>query len=578
MTAMPSMMSQQSFLDWDELALQPQRFCRHSLQLRYGRGGDVDLLSVQQCAAQVLASTEQDSVAWYARFLSAQQQGFIPSGRVLSGVLDTLHQTAISCFVLPVCRDSGGDGHATAGLEMALTDAVLTMGAGARVGYDFSSIDPSHHGSELEETEVGGVVRVLRQFAQVSRLMGAQGREAQMAMLRCDHPDIEAFLLERVYGGRGGFRSAIGVSDAFMHAVQAGMDIDLTPPRARNGTDWGRRDARALWASILLCAYERAEPGLCFVDRMRAHDNLSYCESISASSPLGEQPLPPYGGGCLGSIDLTRCVLNPFTSEAEWDVPRLRSLVPVAVRMLDNVLDLTLWPLEAQRQEAMHTRRIGLGVTGLADALVMLGLRYGSVASCQSAAGVVSLIRDLAYGASCALAKEKGAFAALDVSAYLAEPHAASRLPESLKDEIRRSGLRNSHLMAIAPARSISVACADNTSPGISPPDQLEGMQYLTSEDGSQGAYQLINHVLRLLRQLPLSQSGRYLRLLEQSQEVEPEEQLVMVGALTPFVDGGIAKTLTIGPAVSFQRFQALAWQAWSSGLKSVHFGASAPA
>jgi ribonucleoside-diphosphate reductase alpha chain len=308
-------------------------------------------------------------------------------------------------------------------------------------------------------------------------------RAALMGVLRWDHPDIESFVGAKAAGGLEHFNLSVAVNDDFMRAVEAGQEVELvhaaTPgprqlaagatPRADGAWVYRRVDARALWQRIVHAAHDHGEPGVLFLDRINADNNLGYCEVLAATNPCGEQPLPDYGACCLGSIDLTRLVEQPFGAHARLDIAQLEAIVPVAVRMLDNVLDVTPWPLPQQRAQALAKRRVGLGYTGLGDALVMLGLHYDSDAARDLAGRITRQLRDAAYAASIALAQERGAFALFDAAGVLREGSCASRLPAPLRQRIREQGLRNSHLLSIAPAGSVSLAFADNASSGIEP-------------------------------------------------------------------------------------------------------------
>jgi ribonucleoside-diphosphate reductase alpha chain len=442
-----------------------------------------------------------------------------------------------------------------------------------------------------------------------------------MGVLRCDHPDIEAFIHAKDGGDLRNFNISVACTDAFMEAVRADQEWELVHAAApvqdlleagdgkggyRRGDGlWVYRTVAAseLFEAIMRSTYDHAEPGVFFVDAVNRDNNLSYCESIASSNPCAEQPLPPYGCCDLGSINLCGFVIKPFTDQARFDFERFAQLVPVAVRMLDNVLDITVWPLEKQAREAQAKRRIGLGFTGLGDTLIMLGLRYDSEAARQTAADIARAMRDAAYGASVDLAQEKGAFPAFDAQQMLAGPRFASRLSGELQARIREHGLRNSHLLSIAPTGTISLAFADNASNGIEPAFSWFYTRKKRSADQTGLAYQeyrVEDHAWRLFRavyglhgQVELQpfdpmvsevfqvepgevfdHGGKLTALLSEAfvgaLQLKALDHVLMCVAVQPFIDTSISKTVNVPADYPYQDFKDLYLMAWRYGLKGI--------
>jgi ribonucleoside-diphosphate reductase alpha chain len=521
---------------------------------------------------------------------AAQRAGLILAGRVAANAGTGSRSTMMSCFVQPI-----GDSihHGPPGeppIYTALAEAAETIRLGGGVGYDFSSIRP--RGALVASTgaEAAGPLAVMRLFDASSRLFDFDRgrRAAQMAVLRWDHPDVQAFAAAKAHPGLERFNLSVAVTDEFMRALADDRVVDLVHAAApgprqqalgrRADGQWiyARVKASTLWASIVHSAHGIGEPGLLFLDRIRAEDNLGWCETLAATNPCGEEPLPPYGACCLAAVDLTRLVLDPFEPSArlEWD--RFERLVAAGVRMLDNVLDVTSWPLAGHRNESLSTRRIGLGLTGLADAFIMLGLRYDSGEARALAARIAALLRDIAYRASCDLAVERGPYARFRSEGVLRDGSFGARLPAELQSRIRRDGMRNSHLLAIAPAGSISLAFADNVSNGIEPPYEWDYLRHRRQRDGRVEAYDVQDHAWRLYRHLkgPASLTPAFVTALE----LPPQAHLAMVRAIAPFIDGSISKTVNAVPAVGCEAFDALYREAWRAGLKGITaFRANSP-
>lgn len=575
-------------LEVPEMIIADQAISQDVLLDTYAQPGErhIDDIHRRIAASLAMAEAADRRAEWQARFLAAQQAGFIPAGRIAAQAGAGLSSTMINCFVQPIGDSISHDEIQHPSIYTALAETAETLRLGGGVGLDFSPLRP--HDARVAGTAscAAGPLPFIRLFdASASALQSTDSRSgALMAVLRCDHPDIEAFVAAKAGAGLAHFNLSVAVTDDFMRRVEADQKVDLVhvaePGPAQQSRGAVCRDdnlwvyrrvaARTLWQGIVRAAHDHGEPGVLFIDRINADNNLAYCEHISATNPCGEQPLPPYGACCLGSIDLTRLVRAPFETCASFDIDALAALVPLAVRMLDNVIDLSAWPLRQQREQALSKRRIGLGFTGLGDALIMLGLAYDSDAARVVAESIARCMRDAAYGASIDLARERGSFALFDANGLLRTGSFASRLPADLQDRIRQHGLRNSHLLCIAPAGSVSLAFADNISSGIEPPYAWRYIRHrkLRKSMGIR-AYDVEDHAWRVYRKIAGDQA-RLTPAFVDALELAPQAHLAMVAAVAPYIDGAISKTVNAPEDCVYDDFEAIYHQAWRLGLKGV--------
>jgi ribonucleoside-diphosphate reductase alpha chain len=558
---------------------------------KYLKPGETGIDDLFQRVARALASVEAeaDRPKYEAIFLENLYAGAIGAGRIMSAAGTSIQATLINCFVQPVgdCIQ-GVDDDGYPGIYEALREAAETMRRGGGVGYDFSRIRPRGAAVKGTASMASGPCSYINVFDQSCSTVESAGarRGAQMGVLRIDHPDVQEFITAKRTPGRwNNFNVSVGVSDAFMQAVADDQTWELVHPAKPGATlmDKGayQRDdgkwvyqtlpARTLWDTIMKSTYDFAEPGILFLDHINKDNNLSYCESISATNPCGEQPLPPYGCCDLGPIILTRFIKHPFGFDGvpAFDFEAFEKSVAIQVRALDNVLDVTFWPLQQQRDESSAKRRIGVGFTGMGNALAMLCLRYDAAEGRDMAKRIATSMRDAAYTASVALAQEKGAFPKFNADGYLAPGTFASRLPAAIQQSIRKHGIRNSHLLSIAPTGTVSLAFADNASNGIEPAFSWMYKRKKRESDGSSSEYAVEDHAWRVYREL----GGDVNKLPDyfvSALDMSATNHIAMMEAVQPFVDTAISKTVNVPADYPYDDFKSLYQQAWAARLKGL--------
>jgi ribonucleoside-diphosphate reductase alpha chain len=508
--------------------------------------------------ARSLAAVESEPDLWEERFYDALD-GFkyLPAGRIAAGAGTGRNVTLFNCFVMGTIPDSLG------GIFEALKEAALTMQQGGGIGYDFSTIRPKGADVKGVAADASGPLSFMDVWDAMCRTIMSAGsrRGAMMATMRCDHPDIEEFITAKSDAARlRMFNMSVLVTDPFMEAVKADGTWDLV----FGGKVYHTVQARDLWNRIMQSTYDHAEPGVIFIDRINAANNLGYAETIAATNPCGEQPLPPYGACLLGSVNLARLVSDPFEEAAALDMGALEDLVRVAVRMMDNVVDASRFPLPEQAAEAKAKRRIGLGVTGLADALLMLGLRYGSDAAAAQTEAWMKAIAHAAYRASVDLAKERGAFPLFEAEAYLASGNMVN-MDQELRDDIRKHGIRNALLTSVAPTGTISLY-AGNVSSGIEPVFAYAYTRKVLQRDGSRTEEEVVDYAVQMWRE---KFGDRELpEYFVNAQTLTPLEHVKMQAAAQKWVDSSISKTINCPEDISFEAFKDVYMQAWDTGCK----------
>ncbi len=523
-----------------------------------GTPRDLSVEDTWRRIAADLAQVEPEPKVWEDRFYNALEDfKYLPAGRITAGAGTARSVTLFNCFVMGTVPDSLN------GIFEMLKEAALTMQQGGGIGYDFSTIRPKGADVLGVSADASGPLSFMDVWDSMCRTIMSAGsrRGAMMATMRCDHPDIFDFITAKSDAARlRMFNLSVLITDAFMDAVKADGSWDLQ----FDGKVYHTVQARDLWNKIMQSTYDYAEPGVIFIDRINAANNLSYCETIAATNPCGEQPLPPYGACLLGSINMARLVSDPFAKAAALDEAAMTDLVATAVRMMDNVVDVSKFPLEAQAQEARAKRRIGLGVTGLADALLMVGLRYGSDEAARQTEDWLHAIARAAYLASVELAKEKGAFPLFEAEAYLASG-TMKLMDDDVREAVREHGIRNALLTSIAPTGTISLY-AGNVSSGIEPVFAYAYTRKVLQKDGSRTEEEVVDYAVQMWREkFGNKELPAY---FVNAQSLAPLDHVKMQAAAQKWVDSSISKTINCPEDISFEAFKDVYMAAWDSGCK----------
>lgn len=524
---------------------------------KYALHEDENIVSMQARVASALALDEKDP-SWKNKFFDNMVNfKFIPAGRILAGAGSGRAVTLFNCYVTDDIPDS------LSGIFDVVKESAITMQAGGGIGMNFSTIRPKGAFVKGVEADASGPLSFMDVWDSTCKtiLSAGQRRGAMMACLRVDHPDIEEFVTAKHDPLRfRNFNCSVLVTDKFMEAVKDDDGFDLT-----FGEEVHRVDARQLWDKIMRSTYAYAEPGVIFIDRINQRNNLSYCETISATNPCGEQPLPANGACLLGSINMTQFINVPFSTRPEFDRGRFRTAVSTAIRMMDNTIDVSLFPHKAQMDEAKAKRRIGLGMTGVASALAMMKTRYDSKEGRDIVEDWAAELQTSAYWASSGLAVEKGAFPLFDVDAF-SKCDTFRMLPLLLQQTIKKTGLRNGLLTSIAPTGTISLL-ADNVSSGIEPIFALEYTRKVREKDETKREEVVSDYAVRLFR------DGHDVDLPDYfvtAQDISPESHVLMQAVVQKYIDSAISKTINVPEGIEFDAFKDVYQLAYDTGCKGV--------
>ncbi len=522
---------------------------KYRLKTSEGRPIDNDMTDTWRRVSKTLASIEKDPIIWEQNFFDILEDfKFLPAGRILAGAGSKRKVTLFNCFVMGTIPDD------ISGIFQSLKEAALTMQQGGGIGYDFSTLRPKGAPVKGVGADASGPLSFMNVWDSMCRTIMSAGsrRGAMMATLRCDHPDIEYFIEAKGQPDKlRMFNLSVLVTDKFMQAIKVNSLWELK----FKGVTYKTLPARMLWEKIMRATFSYAEPGVIFIDRVNRRNNLNYCEKIQATNPCGEQPLPPYGACLLGSINLTKLVCSPFSNKATLNLPALEGIVTTAIRMLDNVIDISDFPISKQEDEARSKRRIGLGVTGLGDALIMCGARYGSNRSIELAKLWMKAIQRSSYLSSIELSREKGPFPKFDKEAFI-KGDSIKALDQDIVTGIYKHGIRNALLTSVAPTGTISLL-ADNVSSGIEPVFNFVYNRRVLLPDGSSQNDEVSDYAYRLYKSTfgneePLSDA--FINI----EDLSPDDHLTMQAAIQEYIDSSISKTINVPENISFSDFKGI--------------------
>jgi len=523
---------------------------------------DVTVEDTWKRVARGLATFEKDREHWEEQFYNILKDfKFLPGGRITANAgTNRKRCTMLNCYVLNKIEDS------LEGIFKTIRNAALTQKQGGGIGMDFSTIRPNGAFIRGVQSTASGPISYMHVFdATCKTIMSAgQRRGAQMGVLSCSHPDIEEFIDAKRDGkSLKMFNLSVAITNEFVEAVKDDKNWDLTFEKKVYKTV----RARDLWNKIMSSTYDYAEPGFILIDRVNKWNNMYYAEDIRATNPCGEQPLPPFGACLLGSVNLTKFVKNPFKENAKIDYVGIKKTVAVAVRMLDNTIDTSNYPLEEQSQQALNKRRMGIGITGLANMLAFLKVRYGSPKSTKIAEKVMKTICHSAYRASIELAKEKGQFPKLNRKKHLKGAF-VSQLPEDIQNGIKEHGIRNSHLTSIAPTGTISLY-AGNVSSGLEPVFALSYTRKVRIGNDETVEQEVCDHAYKIYKETVDAKETKNLPdYFVTTDQVSPKEHIDMQAALQENVDSSISKTINVPTDFPFEEFKDIYMYAYEKGLK----------
>jgi ribonucleoside-diphosphate reductase alpha chain len=502
----------------------------------------------REAMSRIANTLSDDPVHFYKFREILLPQHFLPGGRVQASIGSPRKTTAFNCFVSRTIEDSMD------GIMEAAKEAAQTMRLGGGIGYDFSTIRPRGDLITTLDSKSSGVLSFMQIFDSVCKTVASAGqrRGAQMGVLRVDHPDIEEFIEAKTNDNNlTQFNVSVGVTDEFMRCVERGKDFALS----FGGRVYRTVDARYLFDKIMRATWDWAEPGILFIDRINEMNNLYYCEDIAATNPCGEQPLPPYGACLLGSFNMVKYLIkNNDSYKFDWEL--FEQEIPIVVQAMDNIIDRTIYPLREQEHEAKQKRRMGLGVTGMANAGEALGKPYGSNSYIRWQDKVLKTLANEAYRASALIAKEKGSFPLYEAEAYL-DGEFIKKLDEDVQNLIKKHGIRNSHLTSIAPTGTISLS-ADNVSSGIEPVFSVEYDRTIIMDDSTRKVERVTDYGYREL--------GVRNPVTADACSVDDHTN-VLIHA-TKWMDSAVSKTLNVGDHVTWEEFKNIYITAWKGGAK----------